>query len=101
MESRGQLVKEGCPTDARGWFAVLTPSGLEDIRRAAPHHVASVRRNLLDALDRAQMTQITAIASVIRTHLAAAPCCGDEGAPGVACGTNDEGGDAVACRPDE
>jgi DNA-binding MarR family transcriptional regulator len=78
MEARGQLVKEGCPTDARGWYAALTPSGLNDIRLAAPLHVASARRNFLDALDRAQLGQLTAISRTIIDHLAGAPCSGEE-----------------------
>jgi DNA-binding MarR family transcriptional regulator len=81
MEARGQLVKEGCATDARGWYAALTPSGLEDIRQAAPLHVASARRHFLDALDRTQMGQLAAISNAILAHLAGAPCPGDEGCP--------------------
>lgn len=69
MEARGQLCKEGCPSDARGWFAVLTGSGLDDIRRAAPLHVASVRRTLIDALDPGQLVQLQAIAEGVVAHL--------------------------------
>jgi DNA-binding MarR family transcriptional regulator len=83
MESRGQLCKEGCPSDARGWFAVLTGSGLDDIRRAAPLHVASVRRTLIDALDPEQLAQLQAIAEGVVAHLSAglaeeSGCGGDE-----------------------
>jgi DNA-binding MarR family transcriptional regulator len=84
MEARGQVRKEGCPSDARGWFAVLTESGLDDIRRAAPLHVASVRRNLIDAMDPGQLVQLQAIAEGVVAHLsgrmAEGPCCGaDDG----------------------
>jgi DNA-binding MarR family transcriptional regulator len=74
MEARGQLVREDCDKDARGWYAVLTPSGLEDIRQAAPLHVASARRHFLDALDRSQMEQLAAISQTILAHLDRAPC---------------------------
>jgi DNA-binding MarR family transcriptional regulator len=82
MEARGQVRKEGCPSDARGWFAVLTASGLEDIQRAAPLHVASVRRNLIDALDPGQLEQLRSIAEGVVAHVsgrtADGPCCGDD-----------------------
>jgi DNA-binding MarR family transcriptional regulator len=85
MEARGQVRKEGCPSDARGWFAVLTASGLEDIQRAAPLHVASVRRTLIDALDPGQLAQLQAIAEGVVAHLsghtADGPCCGEEDTP--------------------
>lgn len=38
--------------DRRVTLAVLTPVGFERLRTAAPDHVASVRRHLLDHLDR-------------------------------------------------
>lgn len=69
MEARGQLTKEGCDQDARGWYAVLTPSGLDDIRRAAPLHVASVRRNMLEALDHRQLDQLHALSTAVLDHL--------------------------------
>jgi DNA-binding MarR family transcriptional regulator len=78
MEARGQLVKEGCATDARGWYAALTPSGLEDIRQAAPLHVASVRRHFLDALDPTQMEQLAAISKAVLAHLASRPCSAED-----------------------
>jgi DNA-binding MarR family transcriptional regulator len=88
MEARGQVRKEGCRSDARGWFAVLTASGLEDIRRAAPLHVASVRRNLIDALDPDQLAQLQSIAEDVLAHL------GDRPADGP-CGGDDEGPDTA------
>jgi DNA-binding MarR family transcriptional regulator len=81
MEARGQLNREGCPQDARGSYAALTESGLDDIRQAAPLHVASVRRCFLDILDRAQLEQLRSISSVVVAHLTSspAPVPGEEG----------------------
>lgn len=69
MEARGLLRREGCPSDARGAYAVLTPLGLAQIEQAAPAHVASVRRHLIDALDRRQLKELAAIADRVVRHL--------------------------------
>ena len=66
MEGRGLVARCGCPGDARGAFAVLTPAGGAAIREAAPHHVASVRANFVDCLDH---DQLLAVADVARTVL--------------------------------
>ncbi|MHB1536278.1 MAG: MarR family winged helix-turn-helix transcriptional regulator [Acidimicrobiales bacterium] len=68
MEARGLLRREGCPSDARGSFAMLTSGGVEEIRRAAPAHVASVRRHLIDVLDAGQLEQLTLIAERLAEH---------------------------------
>jgi DNA-binding MarR family transcriptional regulator len=51
LEGQGLVTRAACDTDARGAFAVLTPQGRRRIEEAAPTHVASVRRLLLDHLD--------------------------------------------------
>lgn len=50
MERAGWVIREKCAEDARGQWAVLTDSGWDLIRTAAPVHVASVRARLLDVL---------------------------------------------------
>ncbi|MEV5411831.1 MarR family winged helix-turn-helix transcriptional regulator [Thermopolyspora sp. NPDC052614] len=50
MESAGLVTRESCPYDRRGTFAVLTGHGWDVIRKAAPQHVASVRRHFVDLL---------------------------------------------------
>ena len=62
MQARGLVEREGCATDARGAFAVLSAGGLAEIEQAAPMHVESVRRHLIDVLDREQIDQLAAIA---------------------------------------
>jgi DNA-binding MarR family transcriptional regulator len=75
MQARGLVEREGCATDARGAFAVLSPGGLAEIERAAPQHVDSVRRHLIDILDREQIDQLAAIADRVVGHLRTQPAC--------------------------
>jgi DNA-binding MarR family transcriptional regulator len=50
MEKAGWVKRELCPSDKRGFFAVMTPKGWKAIVAAAPAHVASVRSRFLDHL---------------------------------------------------
>ncbi len=50
MTKAGLVTREVCEQDGRGMFAVLTEQGWDTIVAAAPDHVESVRRNLLDQL---------------------------------------------------
>lgn len=50
MERRGLVRREECRDDGRGAFVVLTEQGRAAIDRAAPAHVATVRRLVFDAL---------------------------------------------------
>ncbi|MBO0729195.1 MAG: winged helix-turn-helix transcriptional regulator [Acidimicrobiaceae bacterium] len=69
MQARGLVTREECASDARGAFARLTPEGKAEIERAAPAHVASVRRVVLDALDRTQLQQLREIADTVVRRL--------------------------------
>lgn len=51
MEKQRLVVRATCPDDRRGVWAQLTDSGFEVLREAAPGHVATVRRNFVDAID--------------------------------------------------
>lgn len=74
MEERGLLRREECPTDARGAFAALTPTGLAAIEGAAPGHLAGVRRHLLDRLTAEQVRVLAEISeAVLRPVPDAAP----------------------------
>jgi len=55
MEQRGLVRREEVDDDARGSFVVLTPHGRRTIEQAAPGHVASVRRHLIDRLTAEQI----------------------------------------------
>lgn len=50
MERAGLVTRRVCDEDARGLLAVMTDAGWELLRTAAPEHVESVRRLLLDVL---------------------------------------------------
>lgn len=71
MEERGLVSRAGCPSDARGTFASLTPEGFAAIEQAAPGHVGSIRRNLLDLLTREQVETLAKITEAVVDHLAA------------------------------
>ncbi len=50
MESRGLVERRECQEDGRGAFVGITPLGQRTIERAAPGHVAAVRRYFIDLL---------------------------------------------------
>mgnify|MGYP000111625686 CR=1 FL=1 len=58
LEARHLVEREACPTDRRGTFAVLTPAGRAAIELAAPTHVASVRRLVVDVMTTRQLDQL-------------------------------------------
>jgi DNA-binding MarR family transcriptional regulator len=48
LEREGLLERDKCDSDARGYFAVLTPKGEELIADARAKHLDDVRRRFLD-----------------------------------------------------
>jgi DNA-binding MarR family transcriptional regulator len=50
MAKAGLVTRELCKQDGRGMFAVMTDKGWDTIEAAAPDHVESVRRHLVDRL---------------------------------------------------
>lgn len=58
LESRGLARREPDPTNRRYTLAVLTEDGMAHLARAAPNHVAGVRRLLFDVLDPADLRQL-------------------------------------------
>jgi DNA-binding MarR family transcriptional regulator len=69
MEQRGLIVREPCPTDARGAFAVLTPAGRAAIEAAAPLHVEHIRRLFVEPLTHDQLDAMTGISRAILARL--------------------------------
>ncbi|MBF6454249.1 MarR family winged helix-turn-helix transcriptional regulator [Nocardia cyriacigeorgica] len=65
MERRGLVTRAPIPDDARRTAARLTPRGLEVLTTAAPAHVESVRRHMIDVLDREQLTALADIYDVL------------------------------------
>jgi DNA-binding MarR family transcriptional regulator len=51
METKGLVSRMACPSDRRGVIALMTIQGHELLVEAAPAHVESVRRALVDPVD--------------------------------------------------
>jgi DNA-binding MarR family transcriptional regulator len=69
MEQRGLVRREECESDARGSVVVLTEEGLRTIEKAAPHHVESVRRHIIDVLSPEQIKALGDITETVVDHL--------------------------------
>jgi DNA-binding MarR family transcriptional regulator len=69
MEERGLLVRESCAEDARGMVARLTPAGREVIEKAAPGHVAAVRRFFIDQLSPEELDTMRTVADKVLARL--------------------------------
>ena len=65
----GAVERQPSAEDRRVLLAVLTDQGLARITAAAPSHVASVRRRLLDALTGEQVRQLGDILDAVRARL--------------------------------
>jgi DNA-binding MarR family transcriptional regulator len=71
MEQRGLVRREEVDGDARGSLVVLTPQGRRTIEEAAPGHVASVRRHLIDRLTAEQIKVLGEIGDAVLAPLEA------------------------------
>lgn len=58
MARAGLVDRESCADDRRGAFAVLTQHGWDVLVAAAPDHVESVRRHLVDTLTPAEFAAL-------------------------------------------
>lgn len=69
MDARGLVSRHDDPEDARGCIIALTDAGLTTLRQAAPHHVDSVRRHLIDRLSPAELEMLGTIAERVTAGL--------------------------------
>ncbi len=69
MIKRGLVAREECAEDGRGVFVVLTPDGRKVITAAAPQHVATVRRLVIDALSPDELATLGQISQRILNQL--------------------------------
>lgn len=69
LEDRGLVDRFPCPEDGRATNARLTEAGWEAVVAAAPGHVDTVRRHVLDPLTSEQVDQLRAIADALLTKL--------------------------------
>ncbi|WP_327262632.1 MarR family winged helix-turn-helix transcriptional regulator [Streptomyces sp. NBC_01232] len=71
MEQRGIVRREEVASDGRGAEVVLTTAGVTMITQAAPLHVESVRRHLIDILTPQQLHTLAEVGEVLRERLGA------------------------------
>jgi DNA-binding MarR family transcriptional regulator len=71
MEKDRLISREPNPDDARSTMVCLLPTGRTAIEKAAPGHVADVRRNFIDLFTSAELDQLAALNERILDHLAA------------------------------
>jgi DNA-binding MarR family transcriptional regulator len=69
MERRGLIARGECAEDGRGATVTLTDAGWAALRTAAPQHVASVRRHLIDLLTPAEVEALASVAGKVLEHL--------------------------------
>jgi DNA-binding MarR family transcriptional regulator len=70
MEGRGLVSRGDCAEDGRGATVTLADAGWAALQAAAPAHVQSVRRNLLDLLTPAEVQALDSISAKVISHLA-------------------------------
>ena len=75
MEKAGWVKREACPTDKRGFFAVMTPKGWKAIVAAAPDHVASVRSRFLEHLSTEDQKVLSEIFSRVEASFRSESSC--------------------------
>jgi DNA-binding MarR family transcriptional regulator len=73
MQKRGLVTRQSCPADRRGQEAVLTPDGLDALRRAAPVHLATVRDSFIDDLDPTEIACLSRVFERLGSRLRASP----------------------------
>jgi DNA-binding MarR family transcriptional regulator len=54
----GLVTRGHCDSDRRGTFAVLTPAGVDRVRRARPVHLRGVRKHFVERLSPAQLCAV-------------------------------------------
>lgn len=69
MEKAGLVVREGCPGDRRGLYAVLTDEGWHTMQKVAPDHVRSVRHHFIDRFDADQVSALYEALAPVAAHL--------------------------------
>lgn len=69
LEDAGYVRRQPCPGDRRATNVVLTDAGWEKVVQAAPGHVRTVRRLVVDTLTPRQLDQLSAITARLLTVL--------------------------------
>ncbi|MDF2443465.1 MAG: hypothetical protein JWR01_1668, partial [Subtercola sp.] len=61
LEQRGYLRRSPCAEDRRATNASLTDEGWQKVVHTAPGHVATVRANVIDPLERSEVAELDRI----------------------------------------
>jgi DNA-binding MarR family transcriptional regulator len=69
MVRNGWVDRASCASDRRVMYAHLTPAGRAKMEEAAPTHVASVRRHVLEPLGPEGVAQLGELFGRVRDHL--------------------------------
>jgi DNA-binding MarR family transcriptional regulator len=69
MIKRGLVARKECAEDGRGAYVATTPVGRKLIEAAAPQHVATVRRLVIDALSPDELATLAQISGRILQQL--------------------------------
>ena len=69
MEAAGYVVRGTTPEDGRGVVATMTETGYELLVKAAPCHVESVRRNLVDLVSEDDFAAVGRVFDAVADHL--------------------------------
>ena len=69
LEAAGLVQRRPCPDDGRAINVTLTEQGWEKVVQAAPGHVETVRRNVLDVLNPQQVSELADLSARILTQL--------------------------------
>ncbi len=69
MEAAGYVTRGTTPEDGRGVIATMTETGYALLVKAAPCHVESVRRNVVDLVPEADFAAVGRVFDTIADHL--------------------------------
>lgn len=69
LEGRALVERFPCPQDRRATNARLSPAGWDAVVAAAPGHVGTVRRHVIDPLTPAQLEQLRIIGDALLARL--------------------------------
>jgi DNA-binding MarR family transcriptional regulator len=67
----GWVSRSSCPSDRRGWLAVLTDEGQSALAAAAPRHVEHLRAHLIDGLSAQDIADLRRISEAVLSRLPA------------------------------
>ena len=77
LQAEGLVTREPFPGDARGLYTVLTASGLDRLRHAAPTHLGGVQAYWLSKFSDDELRALDALLGHLDTDVAADPACAD------------------------